>query len=66
MSSSEDDLPQNLAEEARIAIVNLLPKKSRERYEKEYSLFKEWLEERGVKKFPKIPPWCIFRSEQKN
>ena len=36
LSSSKDDLPQDLAEEARIVILNLLPEKSRERYEKEY------------------------------
>lgn len=50
MSSSEDDLPKDLAEEAKLVAMYLLPEKSRERYEKEYSVFKKWLEERGVKK----------------
>lgn len=65
MSSSEDDLPQDLAEEARIAILNLLPEKSRERYEKEYSLFKEWLEERGVKKVSEDATLVYFSQRAK-
>lgn len=50
MSSDSDDgvIPQSIADEAKVASLDLLPIKSRERYEKEYYIFKEWQKEKNV------------------
>lgn len=43
--------PEEIIEEAKQATLELLPKKSREKYEREYNLFKNWCTE---KKIPNI------------
>ena len=49
-SEDDDNIPQNILETARLVSLNLLPSKSRERYEKEYEVFKQWLKENHVKR----------------
>lgn len=66
MSSSEDEeMMKNLAEEAEQVSINLLPSKSKERYEKEYSLFKEWLTRRGIKKVSESAVLVYFSEHAK-
>lgn len=47
---SEDEIPQDILEEANTVSLNLLPTKSREKYEKEYQVFKRWMESRQIRK----------------
>lgn len=49
-SECEDEVPQDILEEANVVSLNLLPLKSREKYEKEYQLFKCWMETRQIRK----------------
>lgn len=49
MDSSDEDLPESILEEAKIANLGLLPAKSRHRYEKEYAVFTNWCQEKGIK-----------------
>jgi hypothetical protein len=42
-------VPEIILKEAEEATLQLLPAKSRERYEKVFSEFNEWKEKRGVK-----------------
>lgn len=44
-----DFIPEDILEEAKIASLELLPEKSRHRYEKEYTAFKKWCNQRKVK-----------------
>lgn len=43
-----DLLPENIRIEAESAISGLLPSKSKQLYEKEYTLFREWKTENSV------------------
>lgn len=45
-----DCTPPGLLEEATSATMNLLPDKSKQKYLKEYTLFKKWCEQRKTKK----------------
>lgn len=51
MSSDSDcEIPEAIVEEVRIATLNLLPAKSRLKYENEYNTFKKWMTTSNVKK----------------
>lgn len=43
--------PPDVAEAANIAVHNLLPEKSRERYEKAYKSFGDWCKEKKIRAF---------------
>lgn len=45
----KEELPDDILEDANIANLNLLPVKSKEKYEKQYDLFDKWCKEKGVK-----------------
>lgn len=68
MSSDSDDgvIPQSIADEAKVASLDLLPIKSRERYEKEYYIFKEWQKEKNVDTISEDVLLSIFRKFPKN
>ena len=48
-SECEDEVPQDILEKANVVSLNLLPLKSREKYEKEYQLFTCWMETRQIR-----------------
>lgn len=48
-SSSDDEIPKEVLDIAKAATLNLLPDKSRHRYEKEYGLFMDWCSSKKVK-----------------
>ncbi|KAJ8909295.1 hypothetical protein NQ315_010840 [Exocentrus adspersus] len=47
--SSDDDIPESVLNEAKMANMSLLPAKSQGRYEKEYAQFMNWCTEKSVK-----------------
>lgn len=49
MSNSESSTPPEILEAANAASMELLPLKSRQRYENEYIKFNTWRQEKGVK-----------------
>lgn len=49
MDITEEELPEDVLEAANMASLQLLPAKSREKYEKQYELFSKWCEQRGIK-----------------
>lgn len=51
MNSSDEELPEAILEAAGKANLDLLPDKSKERYEKQYAHFLSWCNEKGVKSF---------------
>lgn len=48
MSSSEDDLPQDIENAATGVIENLVPQKSRERYHLTYDKYEKWCKEKKI------------------
>ncbi|KAJ8911599.1 hypothetical protein NQ315_003981 [Exocentrus adspersus] len=59
-SECEDEVPQDYLEEANVVSLNLLPLKSREKYEKEYQLFKCWMETRQIRKICEEVPSTLW------
>lgn len=51
MNSSDEDLPDDILKAAEEANTELLPVKSRIRYEKQYEHFVKWCKEKGVKTY---------------
>lgn len=49
MDITEDELPEDVLKAANMASLQLLPLKSREKYEKQYELFTQWCEQKGIK-----------------
>lgn len=49
MENSAEDLPEEILKEAENASLELLPAKSKSRYEKEFSVFNVWCDQRKVK-----------------
>lgn len=49
MESSDEELPESILKAAEIANLDLLPSKSRHRYEKEYTAFTSWCGEKKIK-----------------
>ncbi|KAJ8914381.1 hypothetical protein NQ315_017471 [Exocentrus adspersus] len=47
--SSDDDIPESVLNEAKMANMSLLPAKSQGRYEKKYAQFMNWCTEKSVK-----------------
>lgn len=48
MSSSENDLPSDIENVASNVILNLVPEKSREKYQLVYDRYEKWCKERNV------------------
>lgn len=53
MDDSNSIIPEVVLEEAIEAYLALLPEKSREKYEMDYSAFRQWLVQRRVKEIKK-------------
>lgn len=49
LSSSDDDVPQNIIAEAKVISLDLLPKKSKELYTAAYQKFMTWMTEKKIK-----------------
>ena len=63
--SDEDDVPQVILEKAGIVSLNLLPVKSRERYEKEYTIFQNWMSTNRVRKITEESVLVYFSDRAK-
>lgn len=62
MDSDEEGIPQEILDEAKEAELHLLPDKSRQRYEKEYLVFKHWMDQRRVRKINEAVILTYFSS----
>ncbi|KAJ8909540.1 hypothetical protein NQ315_013886 [Exocentrus adspersus] len=65
-SESEEEIPQHVLEEAKGVALNFLPIKSRQRYEKEYTDFKKWMERNCVRKITEDSVLVYFSNRAKN
>ncbi|KAJ8917043.1 hypothetical protein NQ315_012962, partial [Exocentrus adspersus] len=61
----EEEIPQHILEEAKGAALNHLPTKSRQRYEKEYTDFKKWMEKNCVRKITEDSVLVYFSNRAK-
>lgn len=65
MSESEDSISSDIEEDAKAAISNLLPKKSKELYELAYKKFKNWCELKKVKMVSENVLLAYFSNKSK-
>lgn len=49
-SEDGENVPLDIVESAKLVVLDLLPDKSKERYEQEYDTFKKWMNENHVRK----------------
>lgn len=66
LSDSEPNTPPDIIESARNVTLNLLPEKSKLKYEKEYSCFISWCESRKVKKYSENVLLSYFGDKSKS
>ncbi|KAJ8915676.1 hypothetical protein NQ315_000608 [Exocentrus adspersus] len=64
-SESEEEIPKHILEEAKGVALNRLPTKSRQRYEKEYTDFKKWMERNCVRKITEDSVLVYFSNRAK-
>lgn len=48
-SEDGENVPLDIVESAKLVVLDLLPDKSKERYEQEYDTFKKWINENHVR-----------------
>lgn len=61
----ENTLPTGIIEEAAAAVEELLPDKSKERYEKQYAKFKSWCNNKKVNQVTEEVMLAFFAGESK-
>lgn len=49
-SEDGENVPLDIVESAKLVVLDLLPDKSKERYEQEYDTFKKWMNKNHVRK----------------
>lgn len=61
-SDQEQCTPSNIKDLAKNAVNNLLPKKSKDRYEQVYKKFMTWRQKNNINSFRKMFFWHIFKN----